>query len=576
MAYIYDLTDTWNAGGTTFNGIKLNVTDSGSAVSSKLVTLQTNGTEHFSVTKAGVGYFSGNVGIGTSSPTKKLSIETTPSAPTNGFNIQYSGSEVASFTANASSGEIRIGATGTGTYVPTFYSNNAERMRIDSSGNVGIGTSSPTAQLHLAGPAEIKMTNTTNTSGYDIGLLGGSSDANAYVYQRANAALIFGTNNNDRVRITAAGDVGIGTSSPSSGLDVNGFVWCGTKTAVSGAGGNVRYRDDTGTFRYAAGILGTAGATAFSIYDNIAATERMVISSTGNVGIGTSSPTSYTKLTVAGGLQVSGAIGSTAATGGGVISNEFPVTRAYIGDGSGFSWAFSSRSGSVTTDRVTIQDTGNVGIGTSSPIAKLDVDGSINARSGTVQADLFQNWGSNLTLNSGGGLPILFQTNGTERMRIDSSGNLLVGTTSAISGGRVSIDSGSGPSIGSKVNGTGAIGHILFENPNGVVGQIFTNGSTTTFATSSDVRLKHEIIDAPEASSLIDAIQVRSFKWNADNSEQRYGFIAQELVTVAPEAVSQPADPDDMMGVDYSKLVPMLVKELQSVRARLAQLEGAA
>ena len=64
MAYIYDLTDTWNAGGTTFNAIKMNVTDTASAVSSKLVTLQNGGTEHFSVTKAGVGYFSGNLGVG--------------------------------------------------------------------------------------------------------------------------------------------------------------------------------------------------------------------------------------------------------------------------------------------------------------------------------------------------------------------------------------------------------------------------------------------------------------------------------------------------------------------------------
>jgi hypothetical protein len=106
------------------------------------------------------------------------------------------------------------------------------------------------------------------------------------------------------------------------------------------------------------------------------------------------------------------------------------------------------------------------------------------------------------------------------------------------------------------------------------VGSISTSGTTTAYSTSSDARLKHDIVDAPEASSLIDAMQVRSFKWNADDSEQRYGFVAQELVEVAPEAVSIPADEDQMMGVDYSKLVPMLVKEIQSLRARVAQLEG--
>jgi hypothetical protein len=115
---------------------------------------------------------------------------------------------------------------------------------------------------------------------------------------------------------------------------------------------------------------------------------------------------------------------------------------------------------------------------------------------------------------------------------------------------------------------------ILRLNGTTVLARITTDGSTTTYNTSSDVRLKDNITDADDAASLIDALQVRKFDWKSDNSHQRYGFVAQELVTVAPEAVSQPADPDDMMGVDYSKLVPMLVKEIQSLRARVAQLEG--
>jgi hypothetical protein len=117
---------------------------------------------------------------------------------------------------------------------------------------------------------------------------------------------------------------------------------------------------------------------------------------------------------------------------------------------------------------------------------------------------------------------------------------------------------------------------MRFSQSGTVSGSITRVGTTASvlYNTTSDSRAKHDIVDAPEASSLIDAIQVRSFKWNADDSEYRYGFIAQELVTVAPEAVHQPEDPDEMMGVDYSKLVPMLVKELQSMRLRLAKLEG--
>jgi hypothetical protein len=317
MAYIYDLTDTWNAGGTTFNGIKLNVTDTSSAVSSKLVTLQTNGTEHFSVTKAGVGYFSGNVGIANTTPR----------------------------------GLLHIGTTASATDIPV------------PAGNFAI----------------------------------------------------------------------------------------------------VR-----------AGAYGSAST---------------------------------------GGIQLSGGYGD--------------------------------------AGRVAAWQVKAVGSGTA----------------GSFVNDLLFT-----TQNS-------FSGSETERMRIDSSGNLLVGKTAAGNYTNGCQIYANGETIGlghASSTGSGA-SYMLFGYDNGGIGSITQSGTTAVlYNTSSDARLKHDIVDAPEASSLIDAIQVRSFKWNADNSEQRYGFIAQELVEVAPEAVSQPEDPDAMMGVDYSKLVPMLVKELQSLRARVAQLEGTA
>ena len=99
-------------------------------------------------------------------------------------------------------------------------------------------------------------------------------------------------------------------------------------------------------------------------------------------------------------------------------------------------------------------------------------------------------------------------------------------------------------------------------------------GSATSYNTSSDERLKENITDSANAGSKVDAIQIRQFDWKADGSHQDYGVIAQELVEVAPEAVSEGDTEEDMMGVDYSKLVPMLIKEVQSLRSRVAELEN--
>jgi len=167
-----------------------------------------------------------------------------------------------------------------------------------------------------------------------------------------------------------------------------------------------------------------------------------------------------------------------------------------------------------------------------------------------------------------------FDVSGSEAMRIDSSGNLLVGDSSVASASNSACTINSGGRIDTSRAATNLQTHHQFFNPNGVVGTITTNGSATAYNTSSDQRLKENIVDAPSASDDIDAIQVRSFDWKADGSHQKYGMVAQELQSVAPEAVSGDADSDDMMGVDYSKLVPMMLKEIQSLRSRVQQLEN--
>ena len=241
-------------------------------------------------------------------------------------------------------------------------------------------------------------------------------------------------------------------------------------------------------------------------------------------------------------------------------------------------------------EKVRVDSSGFVGIGNANPSYQLSVKGasesSIQILAGTNSSNSVLRFGDSNAATSGSLLydhsadALRFNVNAGERARIDSSGNSLWGTTSttADEGGIVARpDSNvSNIYIGHATGTADGSPYIRFRYGTGNIGSITQSGTAAVlYNTSSDQRLKDNIVDAPSASDDIDAIQVRSFDWKVDGSHQKYGMVAQELVTVAPSAVSQPEDPGEMMGVDYSKLVPMMLKEIQSLRARVAQLEGA-
>jgi hypothetical protein len=193
--------------------------------------------------------------------------------------------------------------------------------------------------------------------------------------------------------------------------------------------------------------------------------------------------------------------------------------------------------------------------------------------------------GAHMSIVAGSGRSLKLGAGGTAgQVLLDASGNLLVGRTDAqtadnTAGIYLFPEGGLGAQRDSAaslfINRFGTDGDIaVFRKQGTTVGSVSVTGSATTYNTSSDQRLKENIVDAPSASDDIDAIQVRSFDWKADGSHQKYGMVAQELVTVAPEAVSGDADSEEMMGVDYSKLVPMMLKEIQSLRARVSELES--
>jgi hypothetical protein len=174
-------------------------------------------------------------------------------------------------------------------------------------------------------------------------------------------------------------------------------------------------------------------------------------------------------------------------------------------------------------------------------------------------------------------------TGATKHVTIDSSGNLLVGTTSANGVGWTASPNGSGQI---RSSGTGSQDKIQFANSNGVVGAITTNGSSTSYFTSSDYRLKHDIQPMTGALAKVAALKPVTYKWNADDSQSQ-GFIAHELQEVVPECVTGEKDAADAegnpqyQGIDTSFLVATLVSAIQeqqqiitALTARVEALEA--
>ena len=186
----------------------------------------------------------------------------------------------------------------------------------------------------------------------------------------------------------------------------------------------------------------------------------------------------------------------------------------------------------------------------------------------------FSGNGGGLDIRTADNYIVLSDGDGNPRAFCNGSGYWVFGGSSNLSSAQNSIYYTPGTTYGlgfkPSTNSSSPKPCSFLEAGGAEVGSITTSGSGTLYNITSDERLKENIVDALEFGSVIDSIQVRSFDWKRDQIHQRAGFIAQELLTVAPEAVYQPSDTEQMMAVDYSKLVPMLVKEIQSLRKRLA------
>jgi len=246
------------------------------------------------------------------------------------------------------------------------------------------------------------------------------------------------------------------------------------------------------------------------------------------------------------------------------------------------------------TDRMTIDASGRLGIGTTSPDNLLEIentggDAGMNISSANTGVS-YVNFKDTDDPDVGqvsyyhSDNSMRFKTNDTERMRIDSDGDLLVATTSNISssGGAFQVKSRTGGEhVACFQNGIsdGGWGIPFFNVAGSEVGSIRWTASVTNYNTSSDYRLKENVNYTFDATTEVKRLRPCKFNFIGE-SETVEGFLAHEVSDVVPLAVTGTRDATDSndnpiyQSIDQSKLVPLLVKTIQELEARITALEN--
>jgi hypothetical protein len=551
----------------------------------------------------------------------------------------------------------------TGTTAKFFWDASAESL--------GIGTTSPSTLLHLDASSDGRVarfgSGTSDTGGMYVTHNSGSTRSfelsadNILILDadrsngRASSRLQFNVDGTERMRIDSSGNVGIGTSSITN---VSNYRFLATNSATGG--GLVCQTSGTDKFAvYNANNDGYYDATSNHIFRTggaLGGSERMRIDSSGNVGIGTSTTvgTAADRALVIYGSGNSGTLFLQDSNSGTGSTNGFSLASsvfdAFLNNRENGNMRFYNNG----SERMRIDSSGNVGIGTTS-----NINGALTVFNGTdFSTDSISN-GDNIYLISDAtsgdgvygssiafsrvqypdrraaaiasvqtgadednvGLAFFTHPSGTasvpivEAMRIDSSGNLLVGTTTPLS----SASTGEGTSILNKnaivvaVNGSDAnlilnrtdssTGDLCIFRYNGATkGSISTNGTTTAYNTTSDYRLKEDWQPMSGSIDRLKALNPVNFAWKVDGSRVD-GFLAHEAAEVVPEAVSGEKDAmrteeyevtpavldddgnvvteavmgtrevPDYQGIDQSKLVPLLTAALQEAVAKIEALE---
>jgi hypothetical protein len=393
-----------------------------------------------------------NVGIGTTVPTKRLHVSASDGNAE--LILQRTGAQASLW--------------GLKPYNADFFirENSTDRVTIKAGGNVGIGTSFPTEKLDIYsdGNAVVRL----ESAGGGVGMLDVGTDFT--INNRINTNLIFKTSNAERMRITNNGSVGIGTTSPSYKLQVNGTIatnntlYFTNNTATIQVGANWstgllnlsngptvyaqfdvpngRIKNNLGKYLTASsqdGIFGTLDnfATAF-VTNN---TEKMRITNTGNVGIGTASPDRLLSLYSNNTETTPRFLIEQNGTGDAVMAFSLTGSQGWsMGIDNSLSDSFmihNSAGGVDSSSQFAINTSGNVGIGTISPTHLLTLETAsspgLKIKDTTQGATLLAfSQDSNSHIGTYSAHPLVLDTNSSERMRITSTGNVGIGTTSPV------------------------------------------------------------------------------------------------------------------------------------------------
>lgn len=449
-----------------------------------------------------------------------------------------------------------------------LLSDSANLVWDNANTRLGIGTASPTARLNVVTASDTPLiVESTGGSAYVV-IQNSSSTAGAGVASNGDSLLLFtSTSGTERMRITSAGNVGIGTTIPYGLLNIKGSN--GQLVLANGntAGGMKLTATDV---NYTAN-----GYLAFEGYSS----EYARFNSSGQFGIGTSSPSQLLHLNVA-----SGAVYELISSGSNNLYLGYENTRAVSVIQSNNALVFDVGSG--YTERMRIDSSGNVSVNNSAGTryVQLQPDGSIRSvhSNGGGGDSVFSaitgiSNGYQISVTAGNAQTYKWHNGGTQSMTLDSSGNLLVGTTSATGGYICTVGNNAKFAWTNKQDtATGAIAG--FYNSSGTnIGTITTDNSNTSYNTTSDYRLKENILPMTGALAKLAQLNPVTYKWKTDGSDGQ-GFIAHELAEVIPDCVTGEKDAVNedgkpkYQGIDTSYLVATLVSAIQEQQALIESL----